>query len=275
MRKTLNISIGIVTVVIIMSCTAHLYYTSPESRGTVIKGWATCIGSFGSFVAVIVALYKDTLLAWMNAPDLRMKVGNQRPLCTVENSMAGGSTKETGQYVEICAVISNVGVHEARRCRIICEELYTTGADGKYSPSDEHQFRPYSFPWSETKSSCDVDIANGMKEYVKLAEIRTPASELGDESEAKGTEKNSAKTFLVICLPNKSARNKYIELEPDCKSVIIPIQLVCAGAKPRLKFVKIIWNGKAIKDYIKDHKKLAVIEVDPSSKELPKKEVHK
>lgn len=225
MRKTLNISIGIATVVIIMSCAAHLYYTSPESRGAVIKGWATCIGSFGSFVAVIVALYKDTLLAWMNAPDLQMKVGNQRPLCTVENSMAGGSTKETGQYVEICAVISNVGVHEARRCRIICEELYTTGADGKYSPSDEHQFRPYSFPWSETKSSCDVDIANGMKEYVKLAEIRTPASELGDESEAKGTEKILPKHFLSYVCQTSLPEISILNLNPIVKVLLSQFNL--------------------------------------------------
>lgn len=271
MRKIAGIMLIITVVVVAAGVAIHLCLTPLTEWRDVVRTWAVCVSAAGSLGAVIVALFKETLLAKLNAPSLDLDVSNTQPYCLVENAMAGGSSKESGKYIEICAGIKNIGLNSATKCRVICEEIYTMGADEKYSASPEHKFRPTAFPWAGA-TSCDVDIANGLPSYVTIAEIRTRASELGAGSDPGSSRKTVERPYIVVCLPDKVKRGKYIEFEFDCKSVILPIQLVCAGERPKRKYIKIVWNGKTINDYITDHKKLAVLDVKPDSDELPGKE---
>lgn len=271
MRKMLRIMIAVVLLICGVGLGTHIALSPSTDWRDIIRTWAMCASAIGSCGAVVIALFKDSMLAMINAPNLDLDVSNIAPYCTIENAMAGGSSKESGKFVEICAKVVNNGINPAVKCRVVCDAIYTMGADGKFSASTEHMFRPVTFSWSGT-SSCDIDIASGLPGYVKIAEIRTRDSELGDESDPSVHKKTVEKPYMVVCLPDKSKRGKNVEFDVDCKNIILPVQLVCAGGKPKQKYVKIVWNGKTIGDYIKDQKKLAVIDIDASSEELPKKE---
>ena len=269
MRKVLFVSGAVVILLIIGTVIVHLCCSASGDRGCVIRLWAEILGAIGSFGAVIIALYKEPIWAIINAPRLEMNVGNDGPFCSIENTMSGGGD-EIGKFIEICGKITNCGMSAANKCQVTCEEIYTLGADGKYSASDKHQFRPMSFKWSDTDSK-ELDIPNELHGYIKLAEIRARGSELGGETGEKSNGKKNSKLYIVVSIPDKTVKGKCIELEPDCNKVILPLELFCAGTKPRKKFVKIIWEGKSIADYITDHKKLAVLPVADDSDELPKR----
>ncbi len=257
-----GVGVGLIVLIFIV----NVLTVSPESRKSVLELWFAGLGSFGAFGAVVVALFSDTIKRFVNRPDLFLEVSNCEPSCTVENVESGSAKKE--EFIEICCKVENRGGLTAEKSRVVCDCVYTKGADKKFSVSNTHKFRPQSFIWIGSGSKCyEIDISNSFWEYIKIAEIRTKCSELGKAPDGTTTEHHNKTPYLVVCLPSKSLKNQYIQLDDDL-SVILPLRLVCAGASSKTYFVQINWEGKSIADYEKDVEKLAVIDVTDDMKKL-------
>lgn len=177
-------------------------------------------------------------------------------MCVIENVEAGTSGKE--EFVDICCKIENTGGSLAEKCRIVCEEILTLGADKKFSASDENKFRPLSFTWiGEKKTELDISVSD--YGYFKLAEIRTRSSELGKAPDV-GSTAGSLTPYLVVCLPSRTVKNQYIQFDDD-KSIIIHFRIACVGGMAKERYVQIVWEGKSIADFRKHPEKLAVTDV--------------
>ena len=204
-------------------------------------------------------IVKVTPLPWGLTPlysELDLYVSNASPMCVIENVEAGTSGKE--EFVDICCKIENTGGSLAEKCRIVCEEILTLGADKKFSASDENKFRPLSFTWiGEKKTELDISVSD--YGYFKLAEIRTRSSELGKAPDV-GSTAGSLTPYLVVCLPSRTVKNQYIQFDDD-KSIIIHFRMACVGGMAKERYVQIVWEGKSIADFRKHPEKLAVTDV--------------
>ena len=247
-------------IVIICVCCLHVSFVSDsQARSKILEVWLVGFGSIGSFGAVVVALYLEPIKKFFLKPELNLHVSNASPMCIIENVDAGASGKE--EFVDICCKIENTGGSSAEKCRVVCEEIMTLGADKKFSVSDENKFRPLFFTWIGEKKT-ELDIAASDYGYVKLAEIRTRSSELGKAPDV-GSVAGSLTPYLVVCLPSRTVKNQYVQFDDD-KSIIIQFRIVCSGRTAKERYIQIVWEGKSIADFRKHPEKLAITDVTNS-----------
>lgn len=260
MKKFLFWSGLLFIMVIICICILHVsFWSNPATRNKTLEVWLVGFGSIGSFGAVVIALYLEPIKKFFLKPELDLKVSNASPMCIIENIEAGASGNE--EFVDICCKIENTGGSAADKCRMVCEEILTLGADKKFSVSDENKFRPLFFTWIGDKKT-ELDIAASDYGYFKFAEIRTRSSELGKAPDI-GSVTGSLTPYLVVCLPSRTVKNQYIQFDDD-KSIIVHFRIACSGCVAKERYVQIVWEGKSIADFRKHPEKLAITDVTDS-----------
>lgn len=246
-------------VVLIICCALNVFYCDdPQNRDKRLELWLIGFGSIGSLGAVVTALYLEPIKKFFYKPNLNLFVSNLSPLCIIGNVDAGAAGNE--EFIDICGKVWNAGGSTAEKCRIVCEEILTPGADMKYSVSDDNRFRPLFFSWIGVgEKQIEMDIAVSDCGFFKLAEIRTRSSELGKAPDV-GYASEISTPYLVVCLPNRTFKNQFIQFYDD-KSVIVHFRIASVGLTAKERYVQIVWGGKSIEDFKTHPEKLAITDV--------------
>ena len=105
---------GIVAIAVLLLTTPTISHGSAATTDP----WQACyyvftiIGSIGTLSAVIVALYKEELMSWINSPDLEFTL--------IENGLIANFDSQVGQSPDSyeCSIrIANHGTYTAIGCR--------------------------------------------------------------------------------------------------------------------------------------------------------------
>ena len=159
---------GIIVVLVLLCTTPKLSYGNDETTDP----WQACyyvftiIGSIGTLSAVIVALYKEELMRWINRPDLDFDfIGNK---LTVNNESMVGQAPDSYD----CSInISNQGTTTALGCRMFVQSI-------KYNKNrNKDRLKPLTTVQNKKQliwTSGSVDIPVDIPSEILLFQILNP-----------------------------------------------------------------------------------------------------
>ena len=159
---------GIVAIVVLLLTTPKISHGS----AAITDPWQACyyvftiIGSIGTLSAVIVALYKEELMRWINSPDLDFeKIGNG--LVAINDSQVGVAPDN----YECSIRIINKGTSIATGCKIFIHSLkYNKNRNYDRLKSDNKVQNKKQLTWT----SGNVDIPVNIPSDILLFQIMNP-----------------------------------------------------------------------------------------------------
>jgi hypothetical protein len=117
----------------------------------------------GTIAAVIVALFKDLIIAWSRKPRLEATCKKESPW-TVRTPIVVQDDQRrvlwTGDCYFVRAIVKNTGKTRAEKVQVYAEKLAKLGADGKFE--DIEMFIPLNLKWSNSPSDRSVAILDGI-----------------------------------------------------------------------------------------------------------------
>ncbi|MFZ3201513.1 MAG: hypothetical protein WA175_10235 [Candidatus Acidiferrales bacterium] len=124
---------------------------------------AQWFGAAGTIAAVVVALFKDSILACMRQPRLDATCGKETPW-TVKVPIAvhdgKGAVLWSGDCYFVRANVQNSGRTRAERVQVYASKLAKLGADGKFA--EISAFLPLNMKWSNSPPGAPVTILDGI-----------------------------------------------------------------------------------------------------------------
>jgi hypothetical protein len=110
--------------------------------------WA---GSVATFLAVLVALFKDSIREWRRKPELEITCKNEPPW-TVRTPLfvnAAGQLLWTGESYWVRVKVENKGRTRAEKVQVSLSKLcYSPGLDGSFAEDSTRQHFPLNLKWS-------------------------------------------------------------------------------------------------------------------------------
>ena len=190
---------GILSIVFLFVTTPMLSY-GDESR---TDPWLACyyaftiIGSIGTLAAVIIALYKEELMRWINSPDLNFTlIGNG--LVSNNDSQVGSSPDS----YECSIRITNQGSNLASGCKAFIQTI-------RYNKnSNKERLKPINNIQKKkqlTWTSSSVDIPVDIPSEILLFQILNP-NQLGTPQ--AGSVSQNPQIMLNGCQLNKNNTEK-------------------------------------------------------------------
>lgn len=159
---------GIVAIIVLMATTPKLSHGSAE----LTDPWQACyyvftiIGSIGTMTAVVVALYKEELMRWINSPDLEFSLNG--------SGLVGNNDSQVGvapDYYECSIRITNKGTMIATGCKVFVHSLkYNKNSNRDRLKADNKVQNKKQLTWS----SGNVDIPVDIPSDIMLFQIMNP-----------------------------------------------------------------------------------------------------
>lgn len=159
---------GIVTIVALLITTPKLSYGSADATGPWQAGYYvfTIFGSIGTLSAVIVALYKEELMRWVNSPDLELSL--------IGNGLVANNDSQVGDAPDIyeCSIrIINKGTSIATGCKAFVNVLrYNRNRNRDRLKPDNKVQNKKQLLWT----SGNVDIPVDIPSDIMLFQITNP-----------------------------------------------------------------------------------------------------
>lgn len=149
---------GITSVVVLLITTPKLTHGDVKTTDP----WQACyyvftiIGSIGTLSAVIVALYKEELMRWINSPDLEFSL--------IENGLVANNESQVGvapDNYECCVRITNKGTAIATGCKVFVHALkYNKNSNRERLKPDNKVQNKKQLTWTSGNVDIPVDIPN-------------------------------------------------------------------------------------------------------------------
>lgn len=215
-------------------------------KWTLVGLW---LGSVGTVGAVVYALFGAAMRRWFNKPKLELDISNKFPFCVkVKRGNASASNSDL-DVVEICASLINTKKYCAQHSRVMCTGIYVLEANDKtFCPLIP--LRPRQFQWvdvSAERVKSEIDIAQSVVHFVKIAEISKPQNEMAVNGQRSGAVKPAS---ITIAVPNpNNPSSSYIRIPPEHKSVLIQMQVSCSGNSPICHNIRIDWKGSSVGEF--------------------------
>ena len=207
------------------------------------------LGSIGTVGAVVYALFGAAMRRWFNKPKLELDISSDFPFCVkVKRGNASASNSDL-DVVEICASLINTKKYCAQHSRVMCTGIYVLEANDKtFCPLIP--LRPRQFQWMDVSTErvkSEIDIAQSVVHFVKIAEISKPQNEMAANGQRSGTAKPASITIAVPHPDNPSS--SYIRIPPEYKSVLVQTQVSCSGNSPISYNIRIDWKGSSVGEF--------------------------
>lgn len=177
---------------------------------------AQWVGATATFLAVLVALFKDEFLRWRRKPGIRVTIALAPPDChkTTLTYVVQKTAVTYGAadcyYLRLW--VENVGKTRAERVQVYAARLLRRSADGSFKPVEE--FLPMNLRWSHGGPGGPEIFADGispgMGKHCDLGHIVDPAfrKDVGDDLPILGV----SDTVLALDL----------EIQPNTLSHLVP-----------------------------------------------------
>lgn len=167
---------GIVAIVVLLFTTPKLAHGNTETTDP----WQACyyvftiIGSIGTLAAVVVALYKEELMRWLNSPDLEYAL--------IEGGLVANNDSQVGAVPDNyeCSVrISNKGTTIATGCKAYVHSLkFNKNRNHERLKPDNKVQNKKQLMWTSSNVDIPVDIPSDIMLFQILNpnKIGTPQS---------------------------------------------------------------------------------------------------
>ena len=223
--------------------------TSPETTQIDIGTLAQWAGATATFLAVLVALFKDEFLRWRRKPKLRLSVSLAPPNChktTITYMIQKPTpTSRAADCYYLRLWVENAGKTRAERVQVFVAKLSRRSADGSFKDVD--QFLPMNLRWSHAGSRAPEIFTDGispeMGRHCDLGRVVDPSlrKEVGDD--------------LPSIAANDTVLGLDLEIKPNTLSHLVPIgvyhltlRVAAANCPPRTHVLELTLTGKWFDD---------------------------
>ena len=207
---------------------------------------AQWFGAIGTISAVLVALFKDPLIAWRRKPRLNAKCTKETPFTSrmpIVVHDGQGLVLWTGDCYYVRAQIENSGKTRAEKVQAYVSKLAKLGADRKFA--DMPSFIPLNAKWSNSPPGGVSAILDGispkMAAFLDIVAICDPANP--HQGRPLGTP------------PNVTIAELQLEVAPLTGSNLLPpgtyrltIRIAAANAEPIEKVFDFTHAGAWLQD---------------------------
>lgn len=219
----------------------------PSIRRMDMATWVvSCWGVFGTFSAVVIALFGKSIFRYFNKPILIFNIAKDKSHCYYkEETQVEPDVKIV--KLEIYGRVTNEMSIVATNCQAVCNVAYvSTSGHSDYSPL--HQFCTASFKWVNSRSY-EITLRKSMDRYLKLIEIIEKETERQNGPDEKKSKKKERVTTICLCIPSFCASTDMIEIGGGYKGIMFPIQIICDELVKDVVYVQVVWQGEKLSDY--------------------------
>jgi hypothetical protein len=132
--------------------------------------WGPFLGALATFLAVMVALLRETFVLWWRRPRLSITIKLGTPDST------GTYLRHEDGTITACYVfrrwISNTGKTTAERVQVFARRLFRLGSEGEFI--EDGRFLPMNLLWSHNAGVTLEGIARGMGHHCDLGYVFDP-----------------------------------------------------------------------------------------------------
>lgn len=243
-KTTIGLGIAIVLSIIWIITSNKIF---PSVRRMDMATWVvSCWGVFGTFSAVVIALFGKSIFRYFNKPILKFNTAKDESHCYYKvESQVEPDVKIV--KLEIYGHVTNEMPTAATNCQAVCNVAYvSTSGHSDYSPS--HQFCTASFKWVNSRSY-EITLRKSMDRYLKLVEIIEKETEKQNGPDDKRSKKKERVTTIRLCVPSYGASTDTIEIGAGYKGIMFPVQITCDELVTEVVYVQVVWQGEKLSDY--------------------------
>jgi hypothetical protein len=210
--------------------------------------WA---GAGGTFLAVLVALFKDEILRWRRKPDLTISASLTPPNCHkttmtyTDRASAQMYRKVACYYLRIW--VENIGKTRAERVQVYVSKLLRRSADGLFK--EVQAFLPMNLRWShgqQVSGGPEVfaeGISPGMGKHCDLGHVLDPKFRKDVGHDLLGVADDQ--TILVLDLEVPPATLTHL-VPPGV--YLLELRVAAANCSPVTKRIELTITGKWFED---------------------------
>ncbi len=212
-----------------------------EIAETTITNWAIIVGAISTFLAVIVALFKEEIVKIWRRPKLKATIELKSPDChktimTIQQQYQGRLVTTNSDCYYFRIWVFNHGNTAANRIQVFASKLYRQNNQRRYEKVDD--FVPMNLQWSHSHEIFAERISPGMGRHSDLGHIIDPQNkELINETL---TGVGSESTILCLDLEVKPNTMSHLIRPGDYKLVI---KIAAENSRPIEKELIINFNG--------------------------------
>ena len=187
--------------------------------------WA---GAVVTFLAVLVALFKDSIREWWRKPELEITCRNEPPW-TVRTPLfvndAAGRLLWAGDSYWVRVKVENKGRTRAEKVQVSVSKLcYSPGLDGSFS-EDSRQHFPLNLKWSHYHVPLLDGISPHMAALCDVIALSDPANPHWQKPPNTPSNTTIGRLQLEVDLPPE-----FHSLRPGCWE--LSLRIAAANAKP-------------------------------------------
>ena len=207
--------------------------------------WAS---AFVTFLAVLVALFRDEIRGWWYRPVLTAVIRLEAPDCHKTVLVANNPMEQLAQrgdcyYFRIW--VENIGKQRAEKVQVFVAKLLKKRADGNYG--EVQSFLPMNLRWSHSSPGPEIfaeGLSQGMGKHCDFGHILEPSfrsalSPQGSSASPKG------ETVLELDLEVQPNTMSHVLLKGSYK---IQVKIAAANARPMTKWWEINLTGNWYSD---------------------------
>jgi hypothetical protein len=220
--------------------------------GTIGSGEiATWVGSIATFIAVVVALFKEELVRLWRRPVLNARIKLAAPDChKTQMTIFDPKTNSVLDQAECYYFrlwVSNIGNHRAEKIQVFVSKLLRRHADGSFV--EDNSFLPMNLRWSHSQLSSNGPeifadgISPQMGKHCDFGHIIDPSKRVMFGHDLPAV--TAGKTILAMDL----------EMAPATLSHLIPpgvyrfeLKLASSNSEPITKIIEITLTGNWFQD---------------------------
>jgi hypothetical protein len=224
--------IGIAIALVIYCVFFSWFFGSPNA-----PSWTSVIVTF---LAVIVALFNETIKNLIFCPELRVIINTAKPNCVkTKISWLENNNRVEFDCYYLRIWVENFGRARAKDVEVFLSKILIKNGEGKYVEVDS--FSPMNLKWSYNNESCLDGISPGIGRHCDLAHVIDPKyrSNLSPLNGLQNHPKD--KTILELDLVFPLNTNDHLLFGVD---YMLEIKISSSNAKIVCNKIKITHTGK-------------------------------
>lgn len=216
---------------------------SQAANGLAKSSLAQWAGAIATFLAVLVALFKDSALGWLRKPCLEAKCTKESPW-TIRTKMLvydrnTGKVLWNGECYYVRVEVTNSGRTRAKKVQVYALKLEKVALDGKAERREE--FIPLNLKWANSPPSGPTVVLDGispdMGAFCDLISVCDPANTYQDRPDNTQKDVTIAQLQLEVDPTNRAHL-----LSPG--KYRLTLRIAAANAKPIEKILEFEHKGE-------------------------------
>lgn len=215
-------------------------------RLDIVKVSIQFLGVIATLAAVLWALFGASVQAMFRRSclDLHFKKAPEYCYLAKETSEVAG---ETRTRLGVFARVSNASPVDAESCQVVTDEIFASSDGIKFSLIQKVCTTGFTWVYEGTREAI---IRKGVDKHFKAVELLEKVIAPLLSPDGKVIRQAGRVISLSVCIPNFVGGQDSFEVGPDYKGVMIPIRLVSKTEDVKTYYLKVVWLGSELKDFM-------------------------